>query len=184
MGAFSRKHAHMVSRDMNEVTHQKSLLLVEDQEQFYAPISRWLAEEGYQVTLASSLTDAQTCLETGHYHLAIVDIRLQDDDPPNQEGMKLLEEIERRGLSGVTPSALETAYANVQNILTATQVRHVLAQDHVPSQRIEHEDDESWQSADGVHRFTSSSQCRRLARHRLRAPRRHRPSSTAADARR
>ena len=125
MGAFSRKHAHMVSRDMNEVTHQKSLLLVEDQEQFYAPISRWLAEEGYQVTLASSLTDAQTCLETGHYHLAIVDIRLQDDDPPNQEGMKLLEEIERRGLNGVMPCVVLTAYANVQNILTATQVRHV-----------------------------------------------------------
>ncbi|MBP6802476.1 MAG: response regulator [Chloroflexi bacterium] len=110
---------------MNEVTHQKSLLLVEDLEQFYAPISRWLEEEGYQVTLAFSLPEALSALETGHYHLTIVDIRLQDDDPQNQAGMKLLEEIERRGMNGVMPCVVLTAYANVANILKATQVQHV-----------------------------------------------------------
>jgi ActR/RegA family two-component response regulator len=110
---------------MNEITHQKSLLLVEDLEEFYVPIARWLEEEGYHVTLASSLAAALTYLETGHYHLTIVDIRLQDDDPQNQEGMKLLEEIERRGMNGVMPCVVLTAYANVENILKATQVRHV-----------------------------------------------------------
>ncbi len=125
MGSPPLPHIHTVGSFMNEIPHQKSLLLVEDLEQFYAPISRWLAEEGYQVTLASSLTDAQNCLETGHYHLAIVDIRLQDDVPQNQDGMKLLEEIERRGLNGVMPCVVLTAYANVENILKATQVQHV-----------------------------------------------------------
>ncbi|MBK8987328.1 MAG: response regulator [Chloroflexi bacterium] len=110
---------------MDEVSHPQSLLLVEDQEAFYAPITRWLEEEGYQVTLASSLAAALTCLETGHYHLTIVDIRLEDDNPQNQEGMKLLEEIERQGINGVMPCIVLTAYANVENILTATQVRHV-----------------------------------------------------------
>ncbi|MFO7680477.1 MAG: response regulator [Chloroflexota bacterium] len=110
---------------MNAVPHAKRLLLVEDQEAFYGPIVRWLEEEGYQVTLETSLADALTCLDTGHYHLAIVDIRLQDDDPQNQDGMKLLEEIERRGLNEVMPCIVLTAYANVENILKATQVRHV-----------------------------------------------------------
>ena len=110
---------------MNEGIHSKRLLLVEDQEEFYGPIVRWLEEEGYQVTLATSLSAALTYLDTGHYHLTIVDIRLQDDDPQNQEGMKLLEEIERRGLNGVMPCIVLTAYANVENILKATQVQHV-----------------------------------------------------------
>ena len=110
---------------MNEGIHSKRLLLVEDQEEFYGPIVRWLEEEGYQVTLATSLSAALTYLDTGHYHLTIVDIRLQDDDQQNQEGMKLLEEIERRGLNEVMPCIVLTAYANVENILRATQVQRV-----------------------------------------------------------
>lgn len=125
MGSPPLPHIHTVGSFMNKIPHQKSLLLVEDLEEFYGPISRWLEEEGYQVTLASSLTAALTCLETGHYYLAIIDIRTKDDDPQNQDGMKLLEEIEKRGFNEVMPCIVLTAHANVEIILKATQVRHV-----------------------------------------------------------
>jgi ActR/RegA family two-component response regulator len=106
-------------------SHVKRILLVEDLDQFYIPIQRWLKDEGYHVILTNSFGDALAAIDEQHFHLAIVDIRLVDHDPSNEEGMDLLLKIEERQLNKIMPCIVLTAYENVNNILVATQERQV-----------------------------------------------------------
>jgi len=96
-------------------------LLVENLERHYGPITRWLSEKGYQVRVAKSYDEALLALDDGHYHLAIVDIRLEDEDEDNKQGIELLDEFEKKRLNDVMPCIMLTAHANVDNILEATQ---------------------------------------------------------------
>ncbi len=93
-----------------QTLHQLRILLVEDDESSYDPITRWLKEEGYVIRLATSYAEAKSALETDHFHLAIVDIRLVDEDPENTDGLQLLEDIERLQLRDVMPTIVLTAH--------------------------------------------------------------------------
>ena len=97
---------------MLEPNHQFRILLVEDDENQYDPIMRWLKEESYAVRLATSYPEAKTALETDHFHLAIIDIRLVDDDQENTQGLQLLEDVERLQLGAVMPTIIITAVEN------------------------------------------------------------------------
>lgn len=101
--------------------HRKKILLVEDGEEFYRPIKRWLSKEGYHVTLVTNLKDAKEALATGHFHVAVIDIMLEKD-PANRDGLKLLEIIEDMGLSDFIPRIMLTASVDHTVILKATQV--------------------------------------------------------------
>jgi CheY-like chemotaxis protein len=104
---------------MLEQTHQFRILLVEDDENAYDPIIRWLKEESYVVRLATSYAEAKTALETDHFHLAIIDIRLIDDDQENMEGLKLLDDIEQLQLRDVMPTIIITAVKNKEYAVQA-----------------------------------------------------------------
>jgi len=110
---------------LTTANYVRRILLVEDLERFFTPIMRWLREEGYKVTLARSYDEALQALDVNHYHLAIVDIRLEDADEENEAGMRLLRDIEDRQLNDIMPCIVLTAYENVNNILVATQERRV-----------------------------------------------------------
>ncbi|MCA9998481.1 MAG: response regulator, partial [Anaerolineales bacterium] len=90
--------------------HQLRILLVEDDENSYDPIIRWLKEEEYLVRLATSYSEAKSALETDHFHLAIIDTRLEDEFSGNTDGLQLLEDIERLQLRGVMPTIVITAH--------------------------------------------------------------------------
>lgn len=94
----------------DQTAHQLRILLVEDDESSYDPITRWLKEEGYVVRLATSYAEAKSALETDHFHLAIIDILLVDEDPDNTDGLQLLEDIERLQLRDVMPTIIITAH--------------------------------------------------------------------------
>jgi CheY-like chemotaxis protein len=108
-----------------ETEHAKRILLVEDLEQFHGPITRWLQEEGYCVATATSYAEAFSRLESDHFHVAIVDVRLEEEDENDEEGMKLLEDMETMQLRGVMPSIILTARATKENILAAWHERGV-----------------------------------------------------------
>lgn len=91
-------------------THQFRILLVEDDERSYDPMARWLKEDGNVVRLATSYREAKSALETDHFHLAIIDIKLVDEDPENTEGLQLLEDIERLQLREIMPAIILTAH--------------------------------------------------------------------------
>jgi ActR/RegA family two-component response regulator len=113
---------------MQEVPlHQKEILLVEDEEHYFLDVMRWLQEEGYNVTLATSLQQALAQLNSASFHLAIVDIRLEKGDIHNEDGLLLLKEIAEQGWHHVMPCVVLTAYASVDNIWEATQKYDVAA---------------------------------------------------------
>lgn len=92
-------------------THQFRILLVEDEETTYDPIIRWLKGENYYVRLATSYVEAKSALETDHFHLAIMDIRLAGEESENNhEGLQLLEDVERLQLRNIMPTIVITAY--------------------------------------------------------------------------
>lgn len=100
--------------------HTKRILLVEDLEQFYRPITRWLQQEGYEVTHAVSVNDAKTLFDTEHFHLAIIDVRLNDADDADEGGMLLLEHVRQLDLEGIMPCIILTAYPSVDNVVSST----------------------------------------------------------------
>lgn len=95
---------------MPDQPHHLRILLVEDDDNTSDPIIRWLKEEGYLVRLATSYIEAKSALKTDHFHLAILDIRLVDEDLDNEDGMQLLEDIEALQLRGVMPTIVMTAH--------------------------------------------------------------------------
>lgn len=106
---------------MNELNHQKRILLIEDQAQFYTPITRWLQDESYHVTHAASYFEAKTAVHTAHFHLAIVDLNLDNDDPDNEGGFELLQEIQEMGLDRYMPCVMLTAHGTMRRTLRAFQ---------------------------------------------------------------
>jgi ActR/RegA family two-component response regulator len=103
--------------------HPKKILLVDDRPS--RPLIRRLEGAGYLVTGVESYQQAVACLDSDHFHLAIIDIRLEDADAANIDGMKLLGVIATQSLHGVMPCIVLTAYPNINNILTATQTWRV-----------------------------------------------------------
>lgn len=104
---------------MTEQNYTKRILLVEDLEKFYTPVMRWLQEEGYQVMLAKSYLEATSLLDTDHFHLAVVDIRLVEDDKQNKQGLQLSADIQHKQLKDVMPCVLLTAHATKENVIAA-----------------------------------------------------------------
>ena len=103
--------------------HEKEILLVEDSELFQRPVQRWLQEAGYKVTLATSLEEALDRLARWRFHLAIIDIRLHEDDTSNEEGLLLLEQIARRGLADVLPCIILSGHALKRHVILAMKQR-------------------------------------------------------------
>lgn len=57
-----------------------SLLLVDDDRHLLDSMAAWLREQGYLTTTASTARDANVALDNQSYDLALVDVRLGDDD--------------------------------------------------------------------------------------------------------
>lgn len=106
---------------MPELNHQKRILLIEDQEQFYTPITRWLEDKSFHVTHAGTYLEAKTAIHTSHFHLAIVDLNLDNDDPDNEAGFDLLQEVRQIGLHPYMPCIMLTAYGDMRRTLRAFQ---------------------------------------------------------------
>lgn len=70
------------------------LLIVDDQENWRQALGRVLAD--YQITFARGFGEAKRALDQNRFHLAIVDVRLVDQDVFNVEGLELMK-IMRRG---------------------------------------------------------------------------------------
>lgn len=105
---------------MGHHTRRPRILLVEDEPHVYLTLQRRL-EEHYEVVLATTYADAQQQLNIRHFHLAILDVRLQADDENDQSGIRLLAELESLGLRGITPGIIMTAYGTTTMVIQALQ---------------------------------------------------------------
>jgi DNA-binding NtrC family response regulator len=89
------------------------ILIVEDFADWGELLQGLLQREGHQVTAVATLQEAREYLDqTKSLDLAIVDIRLVGDDETNQDGMKLLAEIQQR--QGFTQVIMITGHGTME----------------------------------------------------------------------
>jgi DNA-binding response OmpR family regulator len=69
---------------------QIRILVVEDEERWQEVLCETLRQDNFYVDTASNLADAKNFLTNGFYHLLILDIRLDDEDAQNEQGMEIL----------------------------------------------------------------------------------------------
>ena len=71
------------------------ILVVDDLPDWRATLSGLLKDEGYSVQVAASSSQALELLETDPFDLAVLDIRLDETDEGNTEGLDLATEIKK-----------------------------------------------------------------------------------------
>lgn len=78
---------------MSEEHHK--ILVVDDLPDWRLTLGGLLEDEGYDIEVAESLPRAMELLGADHFDLAVLDIRLDETDEGNTEGLNLATEIKR-----------------------------------------------------------------------------------------
>ena len=72
---------------------QYKILLVEDSLNLLKMLRQLLAADGFTIQQAGSREEALELLQKERYHIAIIDARLDDNDPYNHDGLQLLRDL-------------------------------------------------------------------------------------------
>ncbi len=88
-----------------------NILVVEDSPSWCAIYQEMLSEAGYSVYVAANLTQALESLDRRFFHVVIVDIRLDDLDRDNVQGIQVLQRVWElyEGTMAIVSSAYATA---------------------------------------------------------------------------
>lgn len=109
----------------SEKLPSKDILIVDDIQEWRDQLVDATADEYYSVETADSYAAASLALEKSHFKLAVVDIRLVDAEAENEDGLRLLADIDRAGLD--TTIIIVTGYGTEQHRKTASQSPRLLA---------------------------------------------------------
>ncbi len=96
---------------------QGKILVVDDLPDVRKTVSGLLRDEGYLVRAAASRPEALEILENERFHIAVLDVRLDESDEDNQDGMELLAAI-NQCYPAITVIML-TGYADVEMVRKA-----------------------------------------------------------------
>lgn len=94
--------------------HKGRILVVDDLPDVRETLSGLLLDEGYNVCSAATRAEALQKLNTKYFHVAVVDVRLDEADEDNQEGLLLMHEIKERYPSVAV--IILTGYASVKMV--------------------------------------------------------------------
>ncbi|MFN0111030.1 MAG: response regulator [Blastocatellia bacterium] len=82
------------------MSRQGRILIVEDEQRWRDALTNTLRKGGFQTEAVGTISEAWECLKEEFYHLAILDIRMEDNsDPTDVEGMNLLRKLSEEGLT-------------------------------------------------------------------------------------
>jgi|GEM_PF-2091865 len=98
--------------------HSK-ILVVDDLPDVRSTVGGILRDEGYLTRAASSREEALAILENERFHIAVLDVRLDESDEDNREGMELLQQINKSD-PAITVIML-TGYADAEMVREALQ---------------------------------------------------------------
>ena len=98
-----------------------SILILEDDITFSLMLKTWLGRKGFEVSSASSVSDARSRIEDASFDLILSDLRLPDGD-----GIDLLKWIKENNFA--IPLIMMTSYAEIQ---TAVQAIKLGASDYI-----------------------------------------------------
>jgi DNA-binding NtrC family response regulator len=98
-----------------------TILIVDDAPDWRDMLAGLIAEvfPKIQVVTAASMDEAETCLAEHNFKLAIIDIRLDDSDEGNIDGLTLAEFI--RAHYSQTKPLIITGYPNLETVKRAMQ---------------------------------------------------------------
>lgn len=91
------------------------ILVVEDRVSLRTMLAEFLLEKGFAVDTAGSIQEGRRMFHDGHYHLALLDLKL-----PDGSGMDLLKTI--RQVQPVVPVILMTAYGTIEESVQAIRM--------------------------------------------------------------
>jgi CheY-like chemotaxis protein len=114
------------------MSRQGRILVVDDEERWRNVLSDTLQHGGFRVDAAATTTQALERLTETFYHLLVLDIRMEDIDPDNQEGMSLLRELDRLGLGSAMQVIMLSAYGTKEQMREAFRQYEVA--DFLPKQ--------------------------------------------------
>jgi CheY-like chemotaxis protein len=92
---------------------------VDDLPDVRATLSGLLSDEGYDVRSASCRVEALQMVDAERFHVAVIDVRLDEADVDNQDGLLLMHEI--RNKYHTVAIIILTGYANVRMVREALQ---------------------------------------------------------------
>lgn len=101
------------------MSKQGRVLVVDDLEQWREELVETLQRGGFYVDSASTSAAALEYLKETFYHVLILDIRMDEADPSNIDGLDLLRELEKRGLSKAIKVVMLSAHDTKEQIRTA-----------------------------------------------------------------
>jgi len=95
------------------------ILVVDDLPDVRTTLSGLLSDEGYDVHSAASRVEALQALNAERFHVAVLDVRLDETDEDNREGLLLMHEIREK--DPTVAVIILTGYANVKMVRDALQ---------------------------------------------------------------
>ena len=95
------------------------VLVVDDQPDVRTTLTGLLSDSGYEVRSVSSRAEALHLMDTERFHVAVLDVRLDESDVDNQDGLLLMEDIYRKWPS--TAVIILTGYGTVDMVQKALQ---------------------------------------------------------------
>jgi CheY-like chemotaxis protein len=96
---------------------QGRILVVDDLPDWRATLSGILLDEGYEVCVAGDRQEALRLLAAKRFHLAVLDVRLDEADEDNREGLELMRQI--KAYDPTTAVIILTGYADVRMVQDA-----------------------------------------------------------------
>jgi len=86
------------------------ILIVDDTSNWRVTLETLLKSYGYAVTVAANVLEASAALERGPYHTAILDVRLDDFDDDNREGLSTVLLAAHRKFPGMSFIVISSYY--------------------------------------------------------------------------
>lgn len=96
---------------------QKRILVVDDVPDWRAMLTGLLSEKGYHVKTAGSSADTLRLLKKERFHVAVLDVRLDETDEGNTEGLDLMHRV--RAVDPTMAIIILTGYANLDMVTEA-----------------------------------------------------------------
>ena len=96
---------------------QGRILIVDDVPDWRTTLSGILLDEGYDVRTAAGREEALRLLEAERFHLAVLDVRLDESDEDNREGLTLMRQIKAK--DPTVSIIILTGYADVSMVQEA-----------------------------------------------------------------
>ncbi len=97
------------------------VLILDDQEDWRTQLGALLQKNGYYAKAVGTIAKALEELQKDVYHILILDIRMEENNTENEEGITVLEKLKELGLAEATKVIILSAHGTKEHMRTAFQ---------------------------------------------------------------